>query len=251
MKYDEFGELLLSRYKSCSDRDGSQAFDSILSIHQYYRLYELLEKYGAPDDTVLDWGCGSGHFSLFLASQRFKTHGFGFSPPGLISNEIESGAVSFKLGDATEPTKLPYDDATFDLVVSVGVLEHVREYGGDEGGSLSEIRRILKPGGHFICVHFPNRWSWIEALSQALGRWHHRYRYERKEILSLFGSAQFALLECARYGIFPRNIFGKILPQRLRGSQGVAKVFDFLDAVFSIPFRPICQNWLVVAKNKS
>jgi ubiquinone/menaquinone biosynthesis C-methylase UbiE len=56
---------------------------------------------------------------------------------------------------------LPFGDAEFDVVASAGVLSY-----GDPGRVRDEIRRVLKPGGRFICVdslnHNPiyrfNRW---------------------------------------------------------------------------------------------
>ena len=248
MKYDKFGVRLLERYRTCQERDGSQAFDSLVSIRQYYRLYALLEKYGRNGGEMLDWGCGSGHFSLYLSSNSYVTHSFGFSYPALIDEEIKSGTISFRAGLSTEPVRLPYESGRFDTVTSVGVLEHVREFGGNELSSLLEIERILKPGGCFVCFHFPNRWSWIEKTAQLVGRWNHRYRFDKKDIQALFAQTGFEILECRRYGIFPRNIFGKILPKSTLTSVRVANVFDFFDNFFSGPLRPFCQNWMVVAR---
>lgn len=54
-----------------------------------------------------------------------------------------SGIV-FKKGDFAA---LPTNDAEFDVVYAYGVLEHA---GGSLGQWLSEVRRVLKPGGKFI-----------------------------------------------------------------------------------------------------
>lgn len=248
MKYDKFGVQLLERYRTCRERDGSQAFDSLVGIRQYYRLYALLEKYGKTGGSMLDWGCGSGHFSLYLACNSYVTHSFGFSYPALIDDEIRSGTICFRAGSSMEPVHLPYETDYFDAVTSVGVLEHVREFGGDELSSLREIERILRPGGVFLCFHFPNRWSWIEKTAQLLGRWNHRYRFDRKDIDVLFAQTELEVLECRRYGILPRNILAKVFPNSMLTSVRMANVFDFFDNVFSGPLRPFCQNWMVVAR---
>jgi SAM-dependent methyltransferase len=44
---------------------------------------------------------------------------------------------------------LPYEDATFDVVVSHGVLDHVRS--GTARNAAQEVNRVLKPGGLFYC----------------------------------------------------------------------------------------------------
>jgi ubiquinone/menaquinone biosynthesis C-methylase UbiE len=51
---------------------------------------------------------------------------------------------------------LPFDDASFDLVIADYVLEHVEE----PTRIAREIRRILKPGG-WLCARTPNKWGYI------------------------------------------------------------------------------------------
>jgi SAM-dependent methyltransferase len=59
-----------------------------------------------------------------------------------------------------EGVRLPYDDATFDVVITNHVIEHV----GDETAQrlhLQEVRRVLKAGGvGYLAV--PNRWQLVE-----------------------------------------------------------------------------------------
>ena len=57
---------------------------------------------------------------------------------------------SFVIADAHFP---PFASETFDLVVTIGVLEHVMSY----ETVLSEIRRILRPGAHALIACGPNR----------------------------------------------------------------------------------------------
>lgn len=61
---------------------------------------------------------------------------------------------------AVHDTKLPFEDAAFDVVISNHVIEHV----GDEHAQkahLAELRRVLRPGGvGYLAV--PNRWMLVE-----------------------------------------------------------------------------------------
>ena len=126
-------------------------------------------------------------------------------------------------GDPGEPVKLPFPDDSFEVVSSIGVLEHVREFGGHEQHSLSEIHRILKPGGHFLCVHLPNRKSWIESISHYLPKKHyHPIRFDETSIAQLMKEAHLELLEVKRYAVLPRNLFGWA-PTKLRYSHTLAK----------------------------
>ncbi len=47
------------------------------------------------------------------------------------------------------PYRLPFEDKTFDIVISNRVFEHVKNY----SSSLSEINRVLKPGGVSLNIY--------------------------------------------------------------------------------------------------
>jgi SAM-dependent methyltransferase len=64
---------------------------------------------------------------------------------------------------------LPFDDRSFDAVLSCGVLEHVE----DPDASLDEIKRILVPGGSFYVYKLPNRRSYLEAIARRVGLYYH------------------------------------------------------------------------------
>ena len=163
-------------------------------------------------------GAGSGHFTYFLIQSGYNPTSFGFNKPGLFENELVNLKLNFVQGDGNEPTLLPFSDERFDAVSSVGVLEHVREFGGSEEGSLKEINRILKKGGIFFCYHFPNKYSWIEFVARLTGKWNHQYRFSKANIDQLFVNDLWQVLECRQYAILPRNILGRLLQGRFRKS---------------------------------
>ena len=68
---------------------------------------------------------------------------------------LEDGSIRFIEKDSY---RIPFEDEVFELVLSTQVLEHVLDY----PSVLSEIKRVLKPGG--ISVHiFPSRYRLIEG----------------------------------------------------------------------------------------
>jgi SAM-dependent methyltransferase len=198
---------------------------------------------------ALDWGCGNGHFSYFLTRQHIATTGFTFDnfPVFLESEPL----FCFVKGSISEPMKLPIPDSSFDVVFSVGVLEHVHETGGSEMESLREIRRILKHGGRFVCFHFPNKYQWVETLGKPLGllEHFHQRKYTRKYIERLTEQSGFRIVEIGRYNFFPRNQL-RFLPDMLTKQDIVVYLFESLEWLASHLLSCFCTNYYFVAENK-
>jgi ubiquinone/menaquinone biosynthesis C-methylase UbiE len=234
-------------------------FRSLPQASQYRRLYSLVGKYMPAGARVLDWGCGNGHFSFFLATQGAQVTSYAFEPePAIFSllTPAQRERITFVRGSAEDPQSLHFPDASFDCVFSIGVLEHVRETGGMEAASLREIHRVLKPDGRFICYHLPNRYSYIEALNRLVHGpldptmripWkYHKYRFTRRDIQSLCEEAGFSMLELQRYGAIPRNMLSR-LPGALGRSRALTRAVDLTDAVLERAPMPITQNYAFVA----
>jgi SAM-dependent methyltransferase len=196
---------------------------------------------------VLDWGAGSGHFSYFLVHSGYRATGYSLFDENFLSRlrDVEYRLV---LGHEDDPVNLPFPDASLDAVASIGVLEHVRETGGDEVASLTEIHRILRPGGIFLCYHVPNRYSWINAVARLVpGAGHHRYRYTRREVRALVRPSQFQLLETGRYAFLPRNPLAR-LPAQIVDSERFARAYDAADRYLARLFSTICTNHYFVVR---
>lgn len=222
-------------------------FGSLAATYQYRRLYRLWRRYVPPGADVLDWGSGNGHFSYFLSRAGYRATGYSFGQY-VYRDWLADSAYRFVLGDEREPVALPFDDASFDAVGSIGVLEHVRDTGGDEGKSLAEIARVLRPGGVFVAFHFPNKTSWIEFVADRVpGKHHHRYRFTRADIDRLARGAGLEVLETRRYGLLPRNTAHRLLGP-WRDARWSAEAWDRLDALLSVIANPIVQNHYFVAR---
>jgi arsenite methyltransferase len=101
-----------------------------------------------PGEDVLDVGCGAGMDSLVAAQMVGATGsvtGIDMTPEmvakarGSIA-EMGLGNVTVVEGSAEH---LPFDDASFDVVISNGVIDLVP----DKDAVFSEITRVLRPGG--------------------------------------------------------------------------------------------------------
>ena len=101
-----------------------------------------------PGEDVLDVGCGAGMDSLVAAQMVGATGsvtGVDMTPEmvakarGSIA-EMGLGNVRIVEGSAEH---VPFDDASFDVVISNGVIDLIP----DKDAVLSEITRVLRPGG--------------------------------------------------------------------------------------------------------
>ena len=232
-----------------------EQFRSLPSASQYRKLYELTAAHVPPGASVLDWGCGRGHFTYYLLRRGYRVTAFSLEEPpelfALLSPE-QRERLTFVRGN--DPVTLPFEGQSFDAVFSVGVLEHVRELGGTELDSLIEIRRVLRPSGCLVVYHLPSRHSPIEAVARVVHRrsdpaegfkFHH-YRFTGREIARLVEDAGLELRAIGRYGLLPRNSANR-LPGFARSSRGVASAFNAADAVLERVLAPLTQNFYFVA----
>jgi SAM-dependent methyltransferase len=86
---------------------------------------------------------------------------------------------------------LPFDDETFEVILSFGVLEHVP----NDKQSLMEINRILKPNGLFFCFYLPYKYSWRSKIIYMKGSRYHDHFYDRNIVENLIKETGFHLVD--------------------------------------------------------
>jgi ubiquinone/menaquinone biosynthesis C-methylase UbiE len=110
-----------------------------------------LRAFRPPDGArVLDVGCGTG--AQLGAYRRLRCHLYGLdsSPSMLGQAHIRlAGAAHLTLGDARS---VPFSSQTFDLVLSMLTLHGMPL--DTRVRTLSEMRRLLMPGGHALLIDF-------------------------------------------------------------------------------------------------
>jgi SAM-dependent methyltransferase len=118
------------------------------------KVFELVSSFISKKSKILDLGAGRGHLSRRVHDLLIKNR---FSPKNLLATDFEkkifqANEVAFKQADFNK--ELPFPNASFDIVYSVEVIEHLRcPY-----DFLDECYRILKPNGMLI-ISTPNTLS--------------------------------------------------------------------------------------------
>ena len=103
-----------------------------------------------PGKRLLEVGCGLGTDLLQFAKGGALVTGVDLTPQSieLVKRRfaLDGLAVDARVSDAEN---LPFDDASFDVVYSFGVLHHTP----NTQKAIDEVYRVLKPGGKIIIMH--------------------------------------------------------------------------------------------------
>ena len=127
-----------------------------------------------PSGNAIEVGAGSGRLLIRLGQERpYRLVAVDYAPYSVRAVR-ENLRRSGKTGDALfgDALALPFADASFDVVLSGGLLEHFRE----PGAVVREMARVLRPGGLLYADIVPRKVS--------LYRWSERGRMAHDEHLA-------------------------------------------------------------------
>jgi ubiquinone/menaquinone biosynthesis C-methylase UbiE len=153
-----------------------------------------------PGERALDLGCGAGEFTAALAQAGAKATGADVAEAALNRARERHPGLQFVRVPFDGP--LPFEDCSFDLVWAGEVIEHV----ADTAQWLSEVRRVLAPGGGLL-VTTPSHGRWrialhgVEPFSEPLGD--HLHLYTRRSLATLLGEFGFGEVRVREVGGLP------------------------------------------------
>jgi SAM-dependent methyltransferase len=120
-------------------------------------------------DLVLDAGAGFGRHAFELARLGANVVALDYSAHEVVTTRGTFGAM-VEAGEIAEAryvgalqgdaTRLPFDNGSFDRVITSEVLEHIQ----DDVAAIGELVRVLRPGGTFACTvptWYPEKINWL------------------------------------------------------------------------------------------
>lgn len=130
--YDEFAEAYATA--------NAEGF-----FNAWYEKPAILRLLGdVAGNRILDAGCGSGQTIVALTQRGAEVTGFDLSAAMIEIARRSLPEADLRVHDLAEP--LPWGAATFDTVVASLVLHYLPDW----SGPLSEIHRVLTPGGRLV-----------------------------------------------------------------------------------------------------
>ncbi|MDD5459992.1 MAG: class I SAM-dependent methyltransferase [Phycisphaerae bacterium] len=141
--------------------NGKELRSNIALNLRFLEITHLLDS----DKKILEIGCGTGALTKALADKNLS----------IIGTDISQNAIDFGLGKylaldlrVIAAEQMPFEDETFDIVISFDLLEHIKKV----DLHLQQVTRILKKGGYYL-FQTPNKYSNIvfETLKTRSFRW--------------------------------------------------------------------------------
>jgi SAM-dependent methyltransferase len=227
-------DMLNSLIESAPELDTMRKKTASLYRTQRYAYWRVLDRHqlrvarsliGHRNDlSVLEVGCASGKLLRAVAGpERARAVGLDINAFSL----ARARGASRTCADAE--VGLPFASASFDLVLGMHILEHLR----DPRAFLQEVRRICRPGGCVFLAYPAEPFRGAFALWSSLRLFHHpfairsihRWRFNPPAVARL-GEASGLIPAWSRYSARPLPQFFSVLKRpcdpRVRAGRGLA-----------------------------
>lgn len=245
LRYDARAQSLLAVGNDAVEATPDFGSITVSPIYRAPYIYyeQCISRNVSKDHDLLELGSGTGMHTFSLVQTGARVVASDISPNSLevLSRRFNRGRVKTQVADME---MLPFNDNTFDVVTSAGSLSY-----GDPITVDAEIRRVLRPGGLFICVdslnHNPvyrlNRWLHYKKGERTLSTLHRMPTLKRIESISKgFKDTDVHFFGAASY-IMP--IFARII-----GQEQASKISDTVDRLVRV--RRAAFKFVLVARGR-
>lgn len=132
---------------------------------------------------ILDLGCGDGFFAELTFGRNSIDVGLDL-PVSRIDEAVATHV--YQAVRTYDGTHIPFDDGYFGSVISNCVLEHVENL----QRVVSEVARVMRPGGLFVTSVMADRWEEYQLGARVLGDRYRRFMRARQEHRNLLSRAE-------------------------------------------------------------
>ncbi len=224
---------------------GTKAFFQELADYRFEKLEYLprvVDFTAYKGRQLLEVGCGVGTDLVRFANYGCIVTGIDLAEVStkLAKENLEFNGLTGNLF-TMDGENLCFDDATFNVVYAHGVLQYTK----DAQRMISEIHRVLRPGGEAILMAY-NRYSWLNLLSNLCGV---KLEHEDAPVLNKYSIREFRRM----LGGFSKvEIIPERFPVKTRLHRGIkASLYNqiFVGLFNKIPrfvVRPL--GWHLIAK---
>lgn len=176
-KWSDQEYLLTEQYHDASNLNARQYLHDRFSTNKYGWHQWVFDQFRlSPDSRILELGCGPG--TLWLHNLHRPPEGWDVTlsdfSPGMLKKaqqNLNNNGHSFRF-QVIDAQAIPFERESFDAVIANHMLYHVP----DRSKALSEIRRVLKPGGRFYAstigrAHLRELYALMERFDPDLVPW--------------------------------------------------------------------------------
>jgi SAM-dependent methyltransferase len=230
-RYDSRSSDLLQTSAQVEVLHGAQSIDIIYQA-PYLHFEKHVKTNILPGHRVLEIGSGSGLHTRALLETGAHVTASDIAPSSLslLKKSLDPEFGENLKTQVADMESLPFANATFDIVTSAGSLSY-----GDPDLVNSEIKRVLKPGGIFICVDSLNH-NPIYKLNRYI-----QYLRGKRTVSTIERMPGFQRIESFKkiFGSVDVKFFGSLtwaapLVKAIIGSEKTAKVFDSVDHIINV-----------------
>lgn len=178
-------EVLPQAFQDVLSEEDIATNSSLQSPSAIKNHLSILSHHAGEIDSILDIGCNRGGFVTALGKHLNATNMYGIEiDDDLRDVATDRGVESYEINVETEP--LPFGDDSIDLVLSFGLIEHLRYY----DHLFEEVDRVLDDGWFWLST--PNLASWINRFALMTGHQPRNVELSQEEafgVLSVYGGA--------------------------------------------------------------
>jgi SAM-dependent methyltransferase len=208
-------------------------------------VFQLLRQHARDVRNALEGGCGTGYLSLLLGRELgWNMTAIDLSAVGLAYARDRYGLNRIAQSDLQA---LPFHNGVFDAVLSMDVLVHFPR--GGEARAISELVRVLRPGGLLVL-----RVSALDVLRSRHSQFaHERQRFTRSRLIEAVRREHVNVIRCT----YANSLLMPVALAKFRiweplmrrpPASGIEPVRPWLNSLLRIPLE-LEAKWIAAGLN--